>query len=63
MIIEPIGIAHLHETGRSVAHEQELRITEAILEIGKKGRLAARYVIGIVLCLSTVHGHAGANVS
>ena len=48
MILEPVGIAHLHEAVRGMPHEQEFLIAEAVLEVGEEGRLAAGNAVGVV---------------
>ena len=38
MVVEPVGIAHLHEAFRRMAHEQELTVAEAELEGAEERR-------------------------
>ena len=41
MVVEPVGVAHLDEARRRVAHEQQLLVAEAVGEVGEERGLPA----------------------
>ena len=45
VMVEPVGVAHLNETFGGVPHEQQLRVAEAVLEVGEERRLAHRHTL------------------
>jgi len=45
VIVEPSGVAHLHEAGRRVPQELEFLVAETKGEVGEERGLSARHII------------------